>query len=48
MHVNQAIWHEEIIGTIWEFSHRCCIIWKVIRKEVIAKGRLEIFPGFCQ
>ena len=43
MHVNQVIWHEENIGTIWETSHRCCLMRKVIKKEVTAGGRFDFF-----
>ena len=43
MHVNQVIWHEKNIGTIWETSHRCCIMRKVIHKEVTAAGRFDCF-----
>ena len=31
------LWHEEDGGTAWETSHRCCIMRKVIRKEVGAE-----------
>ena len=42
-HVNEVVWHEENGGTIWEPSHRCCIVRKVIRKEVTAGGRFDFF-----
>ena len=31
------------IRTIWETSHRCCIMRKVIHKEVTAGGRFDFF-----
>ena len=43
MHVNQVIWHEENIGTIWETYHRCCIMRRVIRKKVTVGGRFDFF-----
>ena len=43
MHVNQVVWHEKNIGTIWQTSHRCCVMRKVVLKEVTAGGRLDIF-----
>ena len=43
MHVNQVIWHEKNIGTMWETSHRYCIMRKVIHKEVTAGGRFDSF-----
>ena len=43
MHVNQVIWHEENIGTIWETSHRCCVMRKVIHNKVTAGGRVDFF-----
>ena len=43
MHVNQVIWHEENIGTIWETSHRCCIMRRVIHKEITAGGKFDFF-----
>jgi len=43
MPVNQVIWHEENIRTIWETSRRCCIMRKVIHKEVTVGGRLDFF-----
>ena len=49
MHVHQVIWHEENIGIIWEASHRCCIMRKVIHKEVTTGGRFNFFldSGNC-
>ena len=43
MHVNQVIWHEGNIGTIWDTSYRCCIMRKVIHKEVTARGGFDFF-----
>ena len=42
MLVNRVIWHEENTGTIWEISHQCCIMRKVIHKEVTTGGRFDI------
>jgi len=42
IHVNQVIWHEENIWTIWETSYRC-IMRKVIHKEVTTGGWFEFF-----
>ena len=41
MHVNQVIWHEENIATIWETSHRYYIMRKFIHEDVTAGGRLD-------
>ena len=41
MHENQVNWHEENIGTIWETSHRCCIMRKVVHKDVTTGGRFD-------
>ena len=43
MHENKFVWHEKNIGTIWETSHRCCIMRKVIHTEVTAGGRFDFF-----
>ena len=43
MRVIGMIWHEENGGTIWETSHRCCIMRKVIRQEVTAGERCNFF-----
>ena len=43
MHSDEVIWHEESGGTTWKTSHRCCIMRKVISKEVATGGRLHFF-----
>ena len=43
LHLNQVVWHEENIGTIWETSPRCCIMRRAIHKEVTAGGRFDFF-----
>ena len=43
MHINQMIWHGENIGTIWEISHECCIMKRVIYKDVTAGERFDFF-----
>jgi len=39
----QVILHGENEGIIWEASHQCCIMWRVMRKEVTARGKFEFF-----
>ena len=43
MHVDEVLWHGEGGRTVWETSHRCFIMRKVIGKEVVAGGRLDFF-----
>ena len=43
MHVDEVLWHGEDEGTAPEISHRFCIMRKVIRKEVVARGRSDFF-----
>ena len=43
MHGNQVIWFEENIGPKWETSRQCCVLRKVICKEVTAGGRFNFF-----
>ena len=47
MHINQVIWHEENIGTVWETSHQCCVMRKVILKKLLL-GKVRIFSGLCR
>ena len=44
MHVDEVLWHVEDGRMAWETSNRCCIMRKVIRKEVVARGRFA-FSG---
>ena len=41
MHVNQVILYEENIGPQWETSRQCCVMRKVICKEVTAGRRFN-------
>ena len=43
MHVDEVLWHGEDGGTAPEISHRFCIMRKVIRKEVVARGKSDFF-----
>ena len=43
IHVNEVIWHDENGGETWETSHQCCIVRKVIGKEVAIRGRFDFF-----
>ena len=43
MHVNKEILHEENRRTTWETLHWCCVVKKVIRKEVTTGGRFDFF-----
>ena len=43
VHANEVLWHGENGGTTWEASHQCCIMRKVIHKEVGAGGRFDFF-----
>ena len=45
MHVDEVLWHGDDAGTAGETLHRCCVMTKVIRKEVAAGGRFEFFLG---
>ena len=46
MHVNEEILHEEIGGKTWGTLYRCCMMRKVVCKEVTARGRFWMFSGF--
>ena len=43
VHANEVLWQRENGGTTRETSHQCCIMRKVIRKEVGAGGRFDFF-----
>ena len=43
MHVDEVLWHGEDRGTALETLHRCCVMRKVIRREVVARGRFDFF-----
>ena len=43
MHANEVSWHGEDGRTIWETSYRCCIMRKIIHKEVTTRGKLDLF-----
>ena len=45
MHANEVVWYEGNGGTKWETSNLCCIMRKVMLKEVAAGGRFEFFLG---
>ena len=47
MHANEVILHEENRGTTREITHRGCIM-SVIRKEVAAGGRIDLFLESAQ
>ena len=43
MHSDEVILHEESGGTTWKTSYRCCIMRKVISKEVAIGRRFRFF-----
>ena len=43
VHANKVLWQGEGGGPTWETSHQCCIMGKVIRKEVGAGGKFDFF-----
>ena len=43
MHSDEKILHEESGRTTWKTSYRCCIMRKVISKEVATGGRFRFF-----
>ena len=43
MHSDEVIWHEKSGGTTWNTSYRCCILRKVVSKEVAIEGRFHFF-----
>ena len=43
VHAYEVLWQGENGGTTWEISHRCCIMRKVIWKEMGAGGRFYFF-----
>ena len=43
MNANETIWPGENGETAWETSYRCCIMRKVIGKEMATGGRLHSF-----
>ena len=43
MHVDEVLCHGENGGATWETSHRCCIMRRVVSKEVTARGRFHFF-----
>ena len=46
MHVDEVLWDgEDWGGAAWESSHRCCVMRKVMRKEMVAGGRFDFFLG---
>ena len=42
-HVNEEILHEENGGAIWETSHRCCVVRKVMQTELLPEEGLSFF-----
>ena len=42
-HVNEEILHKENGGATWETSHRCCVVRKVIRTELLPEEGLTFF-----
>ena len=45
MHSDERILHEESGGTTWKPLYRCCVMRKVISKEVATGGRFRFFSG---
>ena len=43
VHANEVLWQGDSGGTTWDTSHQCCIMRKVIHKEVGAGGRFDFF-----
>ena len=43
IHVDEVLCHGENRRTTWETLHGCCIMKKVICKEVTARARLDFF-----
>ena len=47
LHENEVLWQGGNGGTAWETSPGCCIMRKVMRKDVGAGGRFDFFSGLC-